>query len=322
MASYRLRRCLIIVPLLLVLLFATNPAAAEDYSRVVAFGDSLSDPGNAFVLTMNVSVPPFQLIPDAPYARGGMHFSNGPTWVEQLARDLDAQRSAGPALRQPVVFSNYAVGGATARPAGPFDLATQVNLFLRDFSGATPADALYVVYAGSNDVRDALAALATDPTGAESFAIIQGALAAVQDNLLRLQAAGARHFLVPNAPDLSLIPAVRLQGPVAQAAARWLADSYNTALQGLLNGLVAATGMEIRRLDVFALLDEVVAAPGVFGLSNVEQTCIVPGTTVHPYCADPDQYLFWDGIHPTRAGHGILAERAEAALGIEQVSIH
>lgn len=322
MDPHRLRRCFVIFPLLLVSLLALNPAAARDYSRVVAFGDSLSDPGNAFVLTMNVSVPPFQLIPAAPYARGGMHFSNGPTWVEQLARDLDAQRSAGPALRQPLVFSNYAVGGATARPAAPFDLATQVNLFLRDFSGAAPADALYVVYAGSNDVRDALAALATDPTGAESFAIIQGALAAMQDSLLRLQAAGARHFLVPNAPDLSLIPAVRLQGPAAQAAARWLADSYNTALQGLLNGLVAATGMEIRRLDVFALLDEVVAAPGAFGLSNVEQACIVPGTTVHPYCTHPDQYLFWDGIHPTRAGHGILAERAGAVLGIEQVSIH
>jgi len=317
MVLNRFRQHLLVAPFLLIALFTATVAAANDYRRVVAFGDSLSDPGNAFVLTMNVSLPPFQLIPDAPYARGGMHFSNGKTWVEQLAAELDVARSAGPALRKPVVFSNYAVGGARARPEGVFDLTTQVNLFLRDFSGAAPANALYVVYAGSNDVRDALAALATDPSGGTSIAMLGGALAAVQDNLLRLQAAGARHFLVPNAPDLSLVPAVRLLGPDAQAAARSLAASYNASLSGLLNGLEAASGLPIARLDIFSLLDQVVATPKAFGLSNVQQPCIVPGTTVHPYCTNPDQYLFWDGIHPTRVGHGIIAERAEVALGVE-----
>ena len=321
MLAHRLRQRLLVIPFLLFVLVGAKAAMAGDYGRVVAFGDSLSDPGNAFVLTMNVSLPPFQLIPDAPYARGGMHFSNGRTWVEQLAAELDVQRSAGPALRKPVVFSNYAVGGARARPEGAFDFGTQVDLFLRDFSGSAPANALYVVYIGSNDLRDALAALATDPSGATSFAILQGALAAVRDNLLKLQAAGARHFLVPNMPDLALVPAVRLQGAAVQGAAHALAVNYNSNLASLLDGLQAASGLPITRLDIFALLDEVVAAPASFGLSNVDQTCIVPGTTVHPYCANPDQYLFWDGIHPTRVGHGIFAERAEVALGIEAPSV-
>ena len=56
-----------------------SAAAAGQYGRLVVFGDSLSDPGNAFVLLTRVSVPPFELIPDAPYARGGLHFSNGAT---------------------------------------------------------------------------------------------------------------------------------------------------------------------------------------------------------------------------------------------------
>ena len=320
MVTCRLRQRLLAIPFVLCVLVGANVAMAGDYERVVAFGDSLSDPGNAFVLTMNVSLPPFQLIPDAPYARGGMHFSNGKTWVEQLAAELDVRRSAGPALRKPLVFSNYAVGGARARPEGPFDLGTQVDLFLRDFAGSAPADALYVVYAGSNDVRDALSALATDPSGATSFAILQGALAAVRDNLLKLQAAGARHFLVPNAPDLALVPAVQLQGAAAQGAARWLAVSYNASLSDLLAQLDGQNGVTITRLDIFSLLAAVVAAPASFGLSNVDQPCIVPGTTVHPYCANPDQYLFWDGIHPTRVGHGIIAERAETALGVEAPS--
>ena len=94
------------------------PASAGDFRRFVTFGDSLSDPGNAFVLLGTVSTPPFELIPDAPYARGGLHFSNGATWIEQWARALHQPRSAGPALLAPRVFSNYAVGAARARPRG------------------------------------------------------------------------------------------------------------------------------------------------------------------------------------------------------------
>jgi phospholipase/lecithinase/hemolysin len=300
------------IGLFIVALFTASAAQADDHRRIVAFGDSLSDPGNAFVLTMNVSLPPFQLIPDAPYARGGMHFSNGPTWVEQLGDALDAERSVGPALRKPLVFSNYAVGGARARVHGPFDLTTQVDLFLRDFGNNAPSDALYVVYFGSNDVRDALGQLA-NPT--DSMATLEAAVLALQNNLLRLYAAGARHFLVPNVPDLALVPAVSMQGPMAQGAANWLASSFNSGLETVLSGLGNA-GLQITRLDVFGLIDAAVAAPANYGLSNVTQPCIAVGVTVHPYCPDPDHYLFWDGIHPTRAAHAIIAWRAAVALGV------
>jgi outer membrane lipase/esterase len=73
--------------LALVVLAPASPALAGPPHRFVVFGDSLSDPGNAFVLLKDVEVPPFDnLIPDAPYARGAFHFSNGQTWVEQLSR--------------------------------------------------------------------------------------------------------------------------------------------------------------------------------------------------------------------------------------------
>src|SRR5882672_5505425 len=131
--------------LALVVLAPASPALAGPPHRFVVFGDSLSDPGNAFVLLRDVEVPPFEsLIPDAPYARGAFHFSNGPTWVEQLSLLDHALPSAGPALFIPLLFSNYAVGGARARHEGPFDLSTQVGLFVRDFRGQGPGDALYV----------------------------------------------------------------------------------------------------------------------------------------------------------------------------------
>src|SRR6185295_14584631 len=76
-------------------------AGADDrhrQHRVVVFGDSLSDPGNAFALNGGVTVSPptygmdgvsnglpevITLIPEAPY--GSRRFSNGRTGVEREA---------------------------------------------------------------------------------------------------------------------------------------------------------------------------------------------------------------------------------------------
>jgi phospholipase/lecithinase/hemolysin len=302
--------------MLVVLLWLASAGVAAEgaYSRIVAFGDSVLDPGNAFTLLHTSAVPPFELVPSAPYARGGHHFSNGATWVEQLGATLGLNPSPGPAFQVALVFSNYAVGGSRARAVGPIHLATQVERFLTDFGGAAPTDALYVPHIGSDDLRDALVALQTDPSFGTSLAIIGEAISAIQANIVALALAGAHTFLVPNAPDLSLVPEVRLAGPAAQAAGQFLAATFNASLEAVLSGLEGALGVKIFRLDIFALLDEVVAAPAAFGLTEVEGFCITPLTKVRPFCPQPDEYLFWDGIHPTRVGHGIITGRALAVL--------
>jgi phospholipase/lecithinase/hemolysin len=291
-----------------------TPVLAGPPHRFVVFGDSLSDPGNAFILTRDLDIPPFDsLIPDAPYARGAFHFSNGPTWIEQLSLIDHALPSAGPALLLPVVLSNYAVGGARARQVGAFDLPTQVGLFVNDFHGKAPANALYVVFVGGNDLRDALEAFAKgDAAGA--FLILQDALKAIGGNLLTLHSAGARRFLVPNAPDISLAPAVRLLGPQAQALAHGLGAEFNVGLEGTLQGLEQSLGVEIVRLDVFTFLNDVVDDPGAFGLTDAVDPCIRLNTVVHAFCPNPGKFLFWDGIHPTVAGHHLLAVRADEVL--------
>lgn len=300
----------------LVVLAPASPALAGPPDRFVVFGDSLSDPGNAFVLSRNLEVPPFDsLIPAAPYARGALHFSNGLTWVEQLSLLDHALPSAGPGFSRPKVFSNYAVGGARARLPGPVDLSAQVRVFQDEFHGHAPAGALYVVWTGGNDVRDALEALAQDPTFAASLFIIQQAVFSIRDNLLALHGSGARKFLVPNAPDIGLAPAVRLLGPAAAGAATFLSEQFNGGLELMLQVLESSLGVEIVRLDVFGILQEVVAHPAGFGLTDVTATCIRLNVTVQAFCERPSQFLFWDGIHPTVAGHRILAQRAHTALG-------
>ena len=308
----------------LIVLGPAHSASAEPPERFVVFGDSLSDPGNAFVVLKRlgvspfVTVPPFlSLIPDAPYARGALHFSDGPTWIEQLSLLDHALPSAGPALVLPTVFSNYAVGGALARGSAPFDLSGQVNLFLGDFRGRGPNNALYVLWAGGNDVRDALDALAVDPSGAMSELIVQQAVSSIGNNLLTLYGVGARRFLVPNAPDIGLAPAILLAGnqiPQLPGLATTFSTLFNSGLDQVLVGLASMPGVEVVRLDVFTILREVVAAPGAEGLKDVQNPCIKLNTFVHAFCTRPDQFLFWDGIHPTVAGHRIIAKHANAAL--------
>lgn len=305
----------LIIPMLAGFALASGQALAGPPHRFVVFGDSLSDPGNDFVVTRDLSIPPFaSLVPDAPYARGGFHFSNGPTWVEQLSLIDHALPSAGPALLLPVVLSNYAVGGGRARTVGAYDLGTQVGLFMNDFHGQAPADATYIVFIGGDDIRDALDAFATDPSGATSFGIVTDALTAIRTNLLALYAVGARHFVVPNLPNVGLAPAVRLAGPQAQFAAGLLSTGFDDGLEATLVGLEGALGISIVRVDWFTLVNQIVASPASFGLTDVENTCIRLNTVAGAFCPNPGQFLFWDGIHPTVAGHHLLAVSADSAL--------
>jgi phospholipase/lecithinase/hemolysin len=308
-------RVLVLVALLSV---SVAPSAlAQDFNRVIVFGDSLSDSGNYFIAFHAISHQPFVPIPDAPYAIGGHHFSNGATWAERLTTALHKPTSGNPAFRSPGVFTNYAVGRSRARSGAPvfstFDLSTQVSQFLSDF-GRAPFDDLYVVWIGSNDLNDALNALTSDPSGVTSGAIIQEAIAATAANIGALHAQGARTFLVPNLPNFAITPVVRALGPGAEFAATQLTDAYNGGLDQALLGLAALPGIHFIRLDINALFAEIVADPAAAGLTDVADACLTFGVIGRAICSTPNRFLFWDGIHPTTVAHEIIADAALEAL--------
>jgi phospholipase/lecithinase/hemolysin len=298
---------------LCLLIVSGLPAAAwaDEARGFVFFGDSLTDPGNHYIAFGEVTVPPYQPVPIDPYAIGRHHFSNGPTWAEDMTEELDTPLSGKPALRVPGVFTNYAVGRARARPAAPvfpdFDLGTQARAFLSDFGGQAPSNRTYVIWIGANDLFDALEALQTDPTGATSIGIIQEAIGATAASLQMLWVAGARDFLVLNLADPALTPYVRSLGPAAQGASTQLTAAYNGALAQALAALGALPQIQIRQFDVDAFLHTVVSSPARYGLRDVQDSCLTFGVVTNAVCADPDRYLFWDGIHPTRVGHLLIS---------------
>lgn len=334
--------------LMLTTLVSGRAGAEVSHNGLVVFGDSLSDPGNKYVVTGLSNTPPYDLldeflVPDGPYTRGGLHHSNGKTWVEQYAKPLGIGKLVRPALRNPGVATNYAYGGARARDASVtstnMHLPEQVSTYLAnlaDAGGIAPSDALYVIFIGGNDIApDAVTAFATiDPV--VGIGIIIDAFVSIGDRVGELYMAGGRKFLIMNAPDMGLIPAMNppLNVPLASGLGTCLSVLYNNGsplpfpydqlcppfppgipgLDTVLDQLEAnLPGIEIIRFDVFSRIQQLVMFPEAFGLSNGSDPCVMP--EVPPFaCKRPDEYVFWDGTHPTKAAHDIIANEVAATL--------
>ncbi len=286
-----------------------TPAVAEAsaYSRVYAFGDSLSDAGNDFIASQGV-------LPD-PLIYSGGRFSNGRVWVQDLARDLHLA-AVTPSLHG---GTDFAYGGAEAgqeplHNALPIDLPAQ----LAEFAVQDPrpaAHALYTLSIGANDVIDAIGAYANNPSGA--LADVQAAVGDETSFVAGLAADGARNFAILNVPDLGKTPEEAGQA----AAATYLSSVYNQELASSLGSLGLADHLSIHLIDAFGLIDQAVADPGRFGLTNVT-TPVWTGDYVNPLSGHlnavgqgaQDKFLFFDHLHPTETGHLALAGAALAAL--------
>ena len=163
-------------------------AQPSRFDRIVSFGGSLSDTGNAFTFLSDpvqqalgcgvpLSVPPYDMlddykIPDGPYATGGHHFSNGATWLEGLARHFALAGNARPALGSDgPKASNFAVAGARSvdYPCR-FNLPAQVSAYTAAYTRTSP-NALVTIEMGGNDVRDALVVLAMGATSSRPSAM-------------------------------------------------------------------------------------------------------------------------------------------------------
>jgi phospholipase/lecithinase/hemolysin len=283
--------------LCIVMAATSAPADAAPSASIYAFGDSLTDTGN-------VSLTSGGILPlSPPYAPG--RFSNGPIWIDRVAAAYGTEarpsQSGG---------NNYAFGGATTGGIEPPGVTFQTLDFLsRMGRGGADPNALYIVYGGDNDVRNEL--LTTLP--AETLAA--AASANIRQAITNLALAGAEYIMVPNLPDLAVTPESIAFGPAVMQRATDLSAAINTAVTSVLADLEAAFPIDLITLDVRSLINAIVANPAQHGLTNVTSPCFSgaidrPGTI----CANPDEYLFWDSVHPTTATHLILGDYALAAL--------
>lgn len=297
--------------------------ATAGYSQIYVLGDSLSDVGNidaayAPIVAANGGVPlPILGIPapgvPSPYATG--RASNGPIWIDVFAGAYGVSSVAS--LNG---GTNYAYGGARTdnqlyNPVIPDfkGLLQQRDALLTDHPSLDP-NALYVVWGGANNLQDILTGRPRADGTPQTIGKTLTDLSLIIDSLW---AAGATHFFVPNAPNIGLVPRLAERGPLAVAAGSALTGAFNIGLAALIDAHRQA-GLDIIGFDTASFLDDVVANPASFGLSNVTERCYTGDdlnfTGGGSICAAPDSYLFWDGIHPTTVGHALLADAMLAAI--------
>ncbi len=179
--------------------------------------------------------------------------------------------------------------------------------------GTFGANDLVSVLGGANNIFQAVPGAAASPNPTGVIAPVAIAAAADIDFIVdSVAAAGAGTILVGNLPNLAITPQFN-QGPFAPAAP--LAGYAGTTFNGaLLNNLMATAadrpGTNIILMDLYKIGTTLAGDPGSFGLSNATDSCF-NGVTV---CANPDSYLYWDGVHPTAAGHRLIAALANDYL--------
>jgi phospholipase/lecithinase/hemolysin len=292
-------------------------ASAQQYTKIVVFGDSLSDTGNVADLTQakyGIRVPG----PVADYTDG--RFTDGMdtvpaahnyfgVWIEQLAASLPSK---------PVIKSSldggtdYAYGFATTGSGtgvftfGPSDsLSVVVNNIgqqITDYLATSPKiddKTLFVVWGGAIDILNATSTKDVIDAGVNQAA-----------NVERLIAAGATQFIIPNLPPLGAVP--RLNGsPATSIPATKASALYNGVLAlgiGIVRDLNPGKNLKLVQFDVYSLFNQVIFSPAKFGLVDVTSS------SQGIFTVNPDTFLFWDDLHPTTRGHNILAGTAASLI--------
>lgn len=327
-------------------------AQASPYSNLVFFGDSLADTGNVLSLTTAFAPPPFPNFPGAPG-----RFSNGPVWTEYLASGLGFASASKPSNLLftgtavvpigPLGGQNFSYGGARTGLGGAAGPTTGLFGQLIDWNGsafstsltrAADPNALYVVMAGANDLRDARS---TTPGSTAADAAARAAAAAttaanVTNALALLAQAGARHFLISNLPDLGRTPEAVGLGVVpasTDVTLRFNADlAADAAFLDTQFQTLFGIDLDIRSMDFYGLTndlyDDALNNGGArYGITNVTAPCIAPGLVSHQYFF-PDATdincsvsAFSDPLHPSAATHQLIGRLALAAAVPEPASL-
>ncbi len=261
------------------------------FSDLYVFGDSLSDTGNAFAATGGL------LPPSPPYFQG--RISNGSLWVETLAPQLAV--TSDPNL-------NFAVNGATTGiinttnnllPEGAppllIGLQTQIDNFIAE-TPATDPDALYVVWAGANDY------LSGENLDVQSTV---GNLSVAVNKLANI---GARNFVLPNLADLGVTPLAQTLPPEQQQGLTLLTEGHNSALAAASPILEQDPNINIINVDTRTVVDNIIANPSDFGFTNVTDSFLASGPN------NPDNFLFFDDVHPTTNAHNFVADEAMKSI--------
>ncbi|KAJ2458090.1 hypothetical protein GGF42_002291 [Coemansia sp. RSA 2424] len=289
-------------------LFATVAVAAPTpaKSNLIVFGNSLSDVGNTAALTGSQT-----------YWNG--RYSNSYVWNEYTAKILGMS------------LVNRAYGGATSNnelsPASSKNITIpsyhdQVEAWL----AANPSPSAYSlqndlieVEIGGNDILGRVAGLLVGTVDLNEFA---GQLAAsIATDTHKLISAGYKNIAIWNLPAVDKTPMALSYG--ASALIKPVVSAINSAIKAALQPLPGVRVFDLNSLMEVALQPTVLAALGVTDWTTACYKTDAAGKITA--CANPDQHLFTDSIHPSGRMHylwgaaaAVLARNPTAVIDVAE----
>jgi len=264
-----------------------------DDSSLYVFGDDLSDTGNANIETSG-------LTPDKNYYHG--RFSNGPLYIDKLATQLNT-----PLLPSRLFGSNFAHAGSNS-----LGMSAQIFNFAENVGFVVNPNWTVVIWSGAND----LISLISQPEN--EITLITDAIAHIRFSILSLSAMGATRIVILNQINMARLPRLHSadeNDPGIQLAAEEWSINFNTSLDEMLDELDRDNSLSTIRFDVFSLVENIITDPSNYGLQNIHESCYVKDESAialtgnESICQNPDEYLFWDSVHPTTAAHEIFYQQ-------------
>lgn len=239
----------------------------------------------------------------------GQRYSNGRVWVEVLAQ------------RQGLTYEpnkNWSYFGHYSS-----DLLTNINAFTNAPDANTALFAIWVINA---DFVDYVGTYPTNNTTAWTNAINQS-VTNHWKAVTNLYAKGARTFVMPNAVDLMKVPAYVYTPSANKSFIRQKIIDFNTAFAGMLDrARMSLPNITIYEPDLFTLLDEMVANPTCYGLTNAllagESVAALddPLLTDHSLNGPGTNHIFWDDLDPTAKAHAVMADVVQHVIAPARIN--
>ena len=301
-------KSLIKVALGLGLLAGVIVPAHASFSSLYVFGDALSATSDSDPDTGSPGSPLYD----------GYRWSNGRVWVEVLAQ------------RQGISFSD-------AKNSSHFnhnsaELAAELLAFNPP---SDVANDLFVVWVCNADTFDATSDVLNNPSKNHSILLNQFVaenILAQTSNLqiiLNLYNKGVRTLVLPNAVDISKIPAFNA-GDVTDVLHAGCVDYNSRFAATIAQAKSVCPGLTIYTLDFYTLLNNVMANPGFYGLKNALYNGLSidalddPALSNYALNGPGAAYIFWDEKDPTAKFHEIIADVAQqiiSPVGINQLVV-
>lgn len=316
------------------LIFSTS-LFAQTIHELVFFGDSLTDNGNLYSTTL-------KFIPkDPPYYNG--RFSNGPVWADYISNYFNKKYSAQ--------AKNYAVGGATVVSRSIFDgalpyyLKYEVNRYIKSKSKTNKDAVLYLLWIGANDYMD----ITKQPVDM----LVKEVIDELVIQIRVLIEHGGKNFVIIDLPDLSKAPYTKTINQEQKDRLKLLSQLHHEKLLEATHELQKMyPAFHFIYINGFGTFNDMYTNIEYYNqkyhkhIVNLSESCWLGGyrgmnpnmdatlqesiqystslsiannVAMAKYlgeipCKNPDDYLFWDSVHPTEAVHEVFANMVIEAI--------